>query len=145
MVSVLAVLVHWLKMDAQKTYVLWLNRNTQEQAFSGRRARARQVAGLLSAEMHAVLATTIRRCAPLVARVDSTWCRARRIAVRSVASSESTARTRTSNGSRASAFLPLLVNSRLTLRPSVLNGCRTKYPPASSALMACVAVPRVVA
>ena len=37
--------------------------------------------------------TPIRRCAPLVARVDSTWCRARRIAVRSVASSESTART----------------------------------------------------
>src|SRR6266403_1446892 len=24
------VLVHWLKMDAQKTYVLWLNRNTEE-------------------------------------------------------------------------------------------------------------------
>src|SRR4030081_43870 len=89
--------------------------------------------------------TPIRRRAPLVARVDSTWCRARRIAVRSVASSESTARTRTSNGSRASAFLPLLVSRRLTLRPSVLNGCRTKYPPASSALMAFVAVPRGVA
>jgi hypothetical protein len=56
--SVLAVLVHWLKMDAQKTYVLWLNRNTQEQAFSGRGARARQVAGHLSAEVRAVLATT---------------------------------------------------------------------------------------
>ena len=25
----IAVLVHWLKMDAQKTYVLWLNRNTE--------------------------------------------------------------------------------------------------------------------
>src|SRR5258705_6880263 len=36
--SVLAVLVHWLKMDAQKTFVLWLNRNTEEQAFSGRGA-----------------------------------------------------------------------------------------------------------
>ena len=57
-VSVLAVLVDWLKMDAQKTYVLWLNRNTEEQAFSGRRARARQVAGYLSAEVRAVLANT---------------------------------------------------------------------------------------
>ena len=56
--SDLAVLVHWLKMDAQKTYVLWLNRNTQEQAFSGRGARARQLAGHLSAEVRAVLANT---------------------------------------------------------------------------------------
>ena len=59
MVSVLlAVLVDWLKMDAQKTYVLWLNRNTEEQAFSGRRARARQAAGHLSTEMRAALANT---------------------------------------------------------------------------------------
>ena len=58
MVSVLAVLVHWLKMDAQKTYVLWLNRNTKEQALSGRGARARQVAAHLSAEVRAVLANT---------------------------------------------------------------------------------------
>src|SRR3984893_18649029 len=58
MVSVLTVLVHWLKMDAQKTYVLWLNRNTEEQAFSGRGARARQVATHLSAEVRAVLANT---------------------------------------------------------------------------------------
>src|SRR5437868_15410444 len=58
MVSVLAVLVHWLKMDAQKTYVLWLNRNTEEPAFSGRGARARQVAAHLSAEVRAVLANT---------------------------------------------------------------------------------------
>jgi len=56
--SVLAVLVHWLKMDAQKTYVLWLNRNTEEQAFSDRGARARQVAAHLSAEVRAVLANT---------------------------------------------------------------------------------------
>jgi hypothetical protein len=42
MVSVaLAVLVHWLKMDAQKTYVLRLNRNPKEQAFSVRGGRAR--------------------------------------------------------------------------------------------------------
>jgi hypothetical protein len=45
-------------MDAQKTYVLWLNRNTEEQAFSGRGARARQVAAHLSAEVRAVLANT---------------------------------------------------------------------------------------
>ena len=45
-------------MDAQKTYVLWPNRNTEEQAFSGRGTRARQVAGHLSAEVRAVLATT---------------------------------------------------------------------------------------
>jgi hypothetical protein len=45
-------------MDAQKTYVLWLNRNTEEQAFSGRRARARQVAAHLSAEVRAILANT---------------------------------------------------------------------------------------
>jgi len=45
-------------MDAQKTYVLWLNRNTEEQAFSGRGARARQVAGHLSDEVPAVLANT---------------------------------------------------------------------------------------
>jgi hypothetical protein len=50
----IAVLVHWLEMDAQKTYVLWLNRNTEEQAFGGRGGRARQVA----AEVHAVLANT---------------------------------------------------------------------------------------
>jgi len=49
----IAVLVHWLEMDAQKTYVLWLNRNTEEQA-SAPRGRARQVA----AEVHAVLANT---------------------------------------------------------------------------------------
>jgi len=45
-------------MDAQKTYVLWLNRNTEEQAFSGRGARARQVPGHLSAEVRAALANT---------------------------------------------------------------------------------------
>src|SRR6201987_2342400 len=55
--SVLTVLVHWLKMDAQKTYVLWLNRNTEEQAF-GRGARARHVAAHLSAEVRAVRANT---------------------------------------------------------------------------------------
>jgi hypothetical protein len=58
MVSVLAVLVHWLKMNAQKTYVLWLNRNTKEQAFSGRGGRGRRVAAHLSAEVRAVLANT---------------------------------------------------------------------------------------
>ena len=33
----------------------------------------------------------------------------------------------------------------VTLRPSASDRCRIKYPPASSALMACDAVPRVVA
>ena len=55
-------------MDAQKTYVLWLNRNTEEQAFSGRGARARQVAAHLSAEVRAVLANTD----PPMPPVDST-------------------------------------------------------------------------
>ncbi len=45
-------------MDAQKTYVLWLNRSTEEQAFNSRGARARQVAAHLSAEVRAVRANT---------------------------------------------------------------------------------------
>ena len=45
-------------MDAQKTYVLWLNRSTEEQAFNGRGARAWQVAAHLSAEVRAVRANT---------------------------------------------------------------------------------------
>ena len=44
------MLVHWLKMDAEETYVLRLNRNTEQQAFNGRWVRARQVAAHLSAE-----------------------------------------------------------------------------------------------
>src|SRR5207342_1368985 len=44
-------------MDAQKSFVLWLNRNTEEQAFSGR-GGARQVAAHLPAEVRAVLANT---------------------------------------------------------------------------------------
>ena len=53
-----AVLVYRLKMHAQKTYVLRLNRNTEEQAFSGRGARARRVAEHLSAEVRALRANT---------------------------------------------------------------------------------------
>jgi hypothetical protein len=45
-------------MSAQKTYVLRLNRNTEEQAFSGRGARARRVAEHLSAEVRAVVTNT---------------------------------------------------------------------------------------
>ena len=41
-------------MDAQKTYVLWLNRNTEEEAFSGQGPCARQIAAHLSAEVRAV-------------------------------------------------------------------------------------------
>jgi len=29
-VAAIAVLARWLKMDAQKIYVLWLNRNTEQ-------------------------------------------------------------------------------------------------------------------
>jgi len=61
------------------------------------------------------------------------------MAVRSVASSESTARTRTRR-MRASAFLPLLVSRRLTLARR-LEWPSNKYPPASSALMACLRCP----
>jgi hypothetical protein len=53
-----AVLVHGLEMGAQKTYVLRLNRNTKEEAFSGRAARARRVAEHLSAEVRAVVTNT---------------------------------------------------------------------------------------
>ena len=45
-------------MDAQKTYVLWLNWNTEEHAFSGRVARARQIAAHLSSEVRALRANT---------------------------------------------------------------------------------------
>jgi len=57
-------------------------------------------------------------------------------------SSDFTALTRTSNGSRATASLPLSLNRRLTLRPSAADRRRTKYPPASSDLMACDAIRR---
>jgi hypothetical protein len=42
-------------------------------------------------------------------------------------------------------FLTFIRQSQLTLRPSAFDRCRTKYPFASSALIACEAVPRVVA
>ena len=61
---------------------------------------------------------------------------------RGATSSEFTALTRTSNGSRATASLPLSLNRRLTLRPSAADRRRTKYPPASSDLMACDAIRR---
>ena len=53
----IAVLVHWLKMDAQKTHVLWLYRNTEEQAFMGRGPRA-WYGAYLSAKVRAVLANS---------------------------------------------------------------------------------------
>ena len=54
----IAVLVHWLKMDAKKTYVLRLNRTTEEQTFNSRGARARRVAAHFSAEVRAILTNT---------------------------------------------------------------------------------------
>jgi len=147
--SVLMVLVHWLKMDAQKTYVLWLNRNTEEQALSGPQGPCSAGCRTISPpKCVQSWQTPICRRAPLVARVDSTWCRARRIAVRSVVSSEIYgAHQKLRNGSRTSAFLPLLVSRRLTLRPVRLEWLSDQVThPASSALMACVVrVPRVVA
>ena len=71
--------------------------------------------------------TPKHRCAPLAATVVSTWCRAWCIDTCSFASSASTAPTRTSNGSRASAFLPLLVSRRLTLRPSAFDRVIEEY------------------
>lgn len=41
MVSTIAVLVRWLKMDAEETSVLWLDRNAEEQAFEARPGCAR--------------------------------------------------------------------------------------------------------
>ena len=57
-ISAIAVLAFWLKMNAEKTRVLWLNRNTEEQAFSSREVRARKVTAHLSAKVRAVLANT---------------------------------------------------------------------------------------
>jgi hypothetical protein len=42
-------------------------------------------------------------------------------------------------------FLTFVRQSQTDAPPIRLDRCRTKYPPASSALMACDAVPRVVA
>src|SRR5208283_2559540 len=109
----------------------WVARVGQQQASEPRYLQSRQ--------------TPKCRSAPLAATVVNTRRRARCTAVCSSASSDSTARTRASNGSRATASLPLSVNRRTTLRPSASDRCRTKYPPASSPLMACDAVPRVVA
>ena len=41
MVSTIAALARWLKMDAEETSVLWLDRNAEQQAFEGRPGRAR--------------------------------------------------------------------------------------------------------
>src|SRR5437867_3634683 len=58
MVSVLAVLALWLKMDAEETSVRRLDRNAEQETFEGRRARACQVAAHPSTEVRAVLANT---------------------------------------------------------------------------------------
>jgi hypothetical protein len=57
-------------------------------------------------------------------------------------SSEFTVLTRTLNGSRATTSLPLSLNRRLALRPPAADRRRTKYPPASSDMMACAAIRR---
>ena len=132
-------------MDAQKTYVLRLNRNTEEQAFSGRGAHARRVAARLSAEMRAVLANA-------EAPMRSAHSYSGEYLVQGSAHRSLLFRVKRVHGTHQNferiackRFFALARQSQTYARPSVLNVCRTKYPPASSALMACVAVPRVVA
>src|SRR5947208_5165076 len=54
----IAVLARCLKIDAEKTRVLWLDRDAEQLALRGRGARACQVAAHLSTEVRAVLANT---------------------------------------------------------------------------------------
>jgi hypothetical protein len=56
--SVLAALALRLKMDAEETSVVRLDRYAEQQAFEGRSARARRVAVHFSTEVRAVLAHT---------------------------------------------------------------------------------------
>jgi hypothetical protein len=54
----IAVLARWLKMDAEKTRVLWLDRDAEQLALRGRGVRACWIAAHLSTEVCAVLANT---------------------------------------------------------------------------------------
>ena len=56
--SVLAALALRLKMNAEETSVIWLDRYAEQEALEGRSARARGVAVCFSTEMRAVLAHT---------------------------------------------------------------------------------------
>jgi hypothetical protein len=50
------VLARWLKMDAEETCVLWLDRDAEQLTFGGRGARDCWVAAPLSTEVRAILA-----------------------------------------------------------------------------------------
>jgi hypothetical protein len=56
--SVLPALALRLKMDAEETSVVRLDRQGEQEAFEGRSARSRRVAGHFSAEVGTVLADT---------------------------------------------------------------------------------------
>jgi hypothetical protein len=56
MVSAIAVVARWLKMDAEETCVLWLDRDAEQLTFWGRAARDCWVAAPLSTEVSAILA-----------------------------------------------------------------------------------------
>ena len=56
--SVLPVLALRPKMDAEETSVVWLDRQAEQEAFEGRSAQVRRVAGHFSAEVGTVLADT---------------------------------------------------------------------------------------
>src|SRR5260370_29460913 len=52
----IVVLARWLKMDAEETCVLWLDRDAEQLTFGGRGARDCWVAAPLSTEVRAILA-----------------------------------------------------------------------------------------
>jgi hypothetical protein len=54
----IAVLARWLKMDAEKTRVLWLDRDAEQLALRGRGVRACWIAAHLSTEVGAIVANT---------------------------------------------------------------------------------------
>jgi hypothetical protein len=56
MVSAIAVLARWLKMDAEETCIRWLDRDAERLTFGGRGARDSWVAAPLSTEVRAILA-----------------------------------------------------------------------------------------
>src|SRR5512132_1074534 len=54
----IAVLARWLKMDAEKTRVLWLDRDAEHLALRGRGVRACWIAAHLCTEVGAIVANT---------------------------------------------------------------------------------------
>jgi len=56
--AVLAVIAVWLKINAEETSILRLDRNAEQEAFEGRPGRARRAAACFIPEVGAVLANT---------------------------------------------------------------------------------------